>query len=173
MKPLAAEMSRTPFTLPSPLPFVDPGLRPPAPFPTNCSTPGEEVAAIPSMPKSLVVLTPPCLRNPMPACVMPLLVLPAVVLPRRSRQTASSAEDELPASTRMPGRRPPSGAATVLLRMPRLARPLVLRPTSRIPLPSVSVMLFVLRSRWYQIGIRTSDCYSLTVDPMACPHDLL
>ncbi|HWS81002.1 MAG TPA: hypothetical protein VN178_08250, partial [Rubrobacter sp.] len=39
-------------TEPSPLPFVDPGLRPPAPFPTSCSTPGEEVAAIPSIPKS-------------------------------------------------------------------------------------------------------------------------
>ena len=30
----------------------------------------------------------------------------------------------------------------------------------------------VLRSRWYQIGIRTSDSYSLTVGSMARPRDL-
>jgi hypothetical protein len=30
----------------------------------------------------------------------------------------------------------------------------------------------VLRSRWYQSGVRTSDSYSLTVGPMACPRAL-
>ena len=104
LKPLVAEISSVPF---------------PAGFwpSTKDSTPGELVAAIPSIPKSLVVGTVPCLRSPMP-CVAP--PVPSLVLPEMSRQTASSVLFVLPASSLMPGRTPPSGAATLLLRTPAL-----------------------------------------------------
>jgi hypothetical protein len=47
---------------------------------------------------------------------------------------------------------------------------------TRIPRPDsllrVAECCTVLRSRWYQIGIRTSDSYSPTAGPMASPRDL-
>jgi hypothetical protein len=42
----------------------------------------------------------------------------------------------------------------------------------RFPLLRVAACCTVLRSRWYQSGIRTSDSYSLTADPMARTRDL-
>ena len=36
----------------------------------------------------------------------------------------------------------------------------------------VAACCTVLRFRWYQSGIKTSDSYSLTAGPMACPRDL-
>src|SRR5215212_6466093 len=38
--------------------------------------------------------------------------------------------------------------------------------------PCLAACCTVLRSRWYQIGIRTSDSYSATAGPMARPRDL-
>jgi hypothetical protein len=46
------------------------------------------------------------------------------------------------------------------------------RISKRLSLLRVAACCTVLRSRWYQIGIRTSDSYSLTVGPMARPRDL-
>jgi hypothetical protein len=74
------------------------------------------LGARPSIPKSFVVATVPCLRMPM----LGEPLLPALVLPLMSRQTASSAELLFPASTRMPGRTPVNGAATVLFLMPQM-----------------------------------------------------
>ena len=125
VKPLVAEIKSTP---------------PPAGFwpPTKASMPGDDVAADPSIPKSLVVTAVPCLRRPMPW----LPPLAALVFPAMSRHTASSTLRLLPASTRMPGRTPVSGAATSLPLIVALIRPLASRAETRIPLPSVWLMVF-------------------------------
>ena len=71
-------------------------------------------------------------------------LLPALVLPLIFKQTASSPLAALPASTRMPWRAAPPtliGAATVLFAIFKSNVPRVPRPTSRMPLPSVWVML--------------------------------
>ena len=47
------------------------------------------------------------------------------------------------------------------------------RISRRLSLLRVALCCTVLRSRWYQIGIRTSDRYSLMVDPMAHSRNLL
>ena len=46
------------------------------------------------------------------------------------------------------------------------------RVSKRLSLHWVAACCTVLRSRWYQIGIRTSDSYSPTAGSMACPRDL-
>jgi hypothetical protein len=46
------------------------------------------------------------------------------------------------------------------------------RISKRLSLLGVSACCTVLRSQWYQIGIRTSDSYSPTADLMARPRDL-
>src|SRR5918997_3349059 len=46
------------------------------------------------------------------------------------------------------------------------------RISKRLSLLRVAACCTVLRSRWYQNGIKTSDSYTLTVGPMACPRAL-
>jgi hypothetical protein len=41
-----------------------------------------------------------------------------------------------------------------------------------VSFPCLAACCTVLRSRWYQIGIKRSDSYSLTSGPMARPRDL-
>src|SRR5262245_7187801 len=117
-KPLVAEIRRTP--LPA-------GLLPL----TNDSTPGLEVADMPTTLKVSAVVLVPCLRRPMPL-VPPL---PALVLLRISVTTVVfSLAVLLPESTRMPGRTPASGAATVLLVMIALRVPFDDLAVARMPL---------------------------------------
>src|SRR5829696_7998826 len=46
------------------------------------------------------------------------------------------------------------------------------RISKGVSFPCLAAYCTVLRSRWYQIGIRTSDSYSPTAGPMASPRDL-
>jgi len=88
------------------------------------------------MPKSLTLATEPCLRTPIPDAPL----LPALVFPLMFRQIPSSPLAALPASTRIPYLAvPPAliGVATLFAAIFRLKKPLVPRPTRRMPLPSV------------------------------------
>src|SRR5688572_25678465 len=82
---------------------------------TKFSTPGEDVALIPAIPKTLVPVV--CLRRLIPGEMVPvpLFVLPAVVLPLMFRHTVLLLPVE-PESTRMPARAEfvVLGAASVL-----------------------------------------------------------
>ena len=95
------------------------------------------------MPKTLTAGTVPCLRTPIPAAPL----LPALVLPKMFRKTESLALAALPASTRMPWRAVPpalTGALTVLSAILSFAVPDVPRPTSRIPFPSVPLIVLLV-----------------------------
>src|SRR5205814_1362495 len=119
--PLVAEMRKQP--LPA-------GLLPE----TYASTPGLEVAAIPTTPNASVVGAVPCLRSPIPNEPP----LPAEVLPVMFAQSVVfSPAVLLPESTRIPGRTPPSGAATLLLVIETLNVPLQSVALARMPLPWV------------------------------------
>src|ERR1044072_7368325 len=90
----------------------------------------------PTMPKSLVVATEPCLRMPRPA--LPPLEPLALLSMLRQRVVSPLA---LPDSTRMPGRTPPLGLPTVLFWMVKLPVLLELVTPARMPLPSMPVVL--------------------------------
>src|SRR6185295_10079506 len=152
----------TPLTLPSPpVPFSDPGFRP-APLPTNCSTAGEDVAAIPWTAKALTVVDASCLRSPMPALAWPV---PAVMLPEMSAHTSSSIETPLPASTLMPLRKPVNGAATVLVLMVTFRWPVASRAVAMIPVPSVWLTLLLV-IRTVSVGVSALPKVELVPAPM-------
>src|SRR6478609_5684326 len=107
----------------------------------------------PTMPKSFVEDTVPCLRRPTPGVMVPLAVLPAVVFDEIWRQTfVSTAEPEpVPESTRMPGTLTTvvdRGAATVLFWILALSVPRELA-RKRIPDRSVdeTVLLLIVALR--------------------------
>src|SRR5262249_31716959 len=125
LKPLVAEIRSTP------LPFE---LRPL----TYVSTPGLDVAVMPTTAKESTVVLVPCLRKPMPL-VPPL---PALVLFWISTTTVVfSPVVLLPESTRMPGRTPASGAATLLLVIVALSVPFDDLAVARMPLPWVFLIV--------------------------------
>src|SRR5215471_5349061 len=116
---------------------------------------------MPLTPKSFVVVTVPCLRSPMP-WEPPL---PALVLPEMLRHIESSTLTALPASIRMPGRTPESGAATVLFWIFARTMPVASRAVTRMPLPSVWLML-LLRTFTVRLGVSDVPKVELVPAPM-------
>jgi hypothetical protein len=138
VKPEVAERSAVPPT-PKLIPVALPGFSELMWFSTFGVPVGEGLRL--STPNTCVVDTVPSLRSPIPGAVFDASPLPADVLPEISRHTVVLVAVVSPESIRIPGRKPASGAATVLLRMRAVIEVLPSRTAARMPLASVLLML--------------------------------